>query len=67
MVHRFGILECLRNIGVEEHDVGAGLVLLVVLPPDAGGEVVLGSELVVANGIVTTHTSSALWAPILWR
>lgn len=55
LVHRLGILERLCNIGVEEHDVGIGFVLLVVLSPDAGRKIVLGSEVVVVyrgvNGI----------------
>ena len=37
-VHRLGILEDFGNVGIEKHNVGAGLVVLVMLSPHSRGE-----------------------------
>lgn len=58
-VHGLGILEDLGNVGVEKHNVGAGFVLLVMLPPRSGGEVVFRSHVIVTHRIALLHTFSA--------
>ena len=58
-VHRLGILENLGKIGVEKDNVGAGLVLLMMLSPHSRGEIVLRSHIVITARIAPTHTFSA--------
>src|SRR5262249_31648103 len=45
-VHRFGVFETLRHIRIEEDNVGAPPIGLMMFPADAAREVVLVAEIV---------------------
>src|SRR5688500_1248341 len=66
IVDRFAGGECARDVGVEQHDVGAGGSALMVLTASRwteSGEIVLGPQVVWlgARGLLGRHGVLAWW------
>ncbi len=62
-VYRRRIRESLGNIGIEQDNVGSGLVRGMMLAADATSEIVLRPEFVSFLILDLTHMLCVLWAP----
>ena len=58
-VHGLGILENLRNVSIEKHNVGACFVLFLMFSPPPRGKIIFRSHLVTTGRITPIHTFSA--------